>query len=89
MAIVGEDFGNLVGRIISVFDLTTGVTDGESASTSKLELQEGSSQGQILGKLLSCSGIALCKGQHLLGNIFIKTGRSHSREHCVKLGYVI
>jgi hypothetical protein len=88
VAIVGEDVGKLVGRIISVFNQTTGVTDGESIGNSKLKLQGGSSQGQILGKLLSCSAIALCKGCHLLGNILIGTGSSHSREHCVELGYI-
>ncbi len=73
-AIVGEDVHNIVGRVVAVFNLATGVTDGESVGNSKLELQGGSSQRQILGKLLACSVISFHMCCHLLGNDFIGAG---------------
>ncbi len=50
-AIVGEDVGNLIGGVITIFNLATGVADGESISNSKLEYQGGHSQGFLASSL--------------------------------------
>jgi len=47
-AIVQEDIRNLIGGVVAIFNLATGVADSESIRNSKLEFQRSSSQGQIL-----------------------------------------
>ncbi len=71
VAIIWEDVGNLIGRVIALFNLATGVADSETICNSKLEFERGSTQGQILGELLACSTICLCKS-FWMWHVFIR-----------------